>query len=96
LRDDAATAQLELQVTPGASADAVGPYADGALRVRVTRPPAGGEANRAVLRLVARALRLPPSRLVLVAGERGRRKRIRIDGIAADELERRLRALGEV
>ena len=96
MRDDAATAQLELQVTPGASADAVGPYADGALRVRVTRPPAGGEANRAVLRLVARALRLPPSRLVLVAGERGRRKRIRIDGIAADELERRLRELGEV
>jgi len=87
---------LELHVTPGASADAVGPFAAGTLRVRVTRPPADGEANRAVVRLVARALGLPPSRLVLVAGERGRRKRLRVDGIAAGELERRLRALGEV
>jgi len=89
-------AQLEIRVTPGASADAVGPVAGGVLRVRVTRPPADGEANRAVLRLVARALRIPSSRLVLVAGERGRRKRIRIDGVEADELERRLRALDEV
>jgi uncharacterized protein YggU (UPF0235/DUF167 family) len=89
-------AQLEVHVTPGAAADAVGPFVDGMLRVRVTRPPAGGEANRAVLRLVARALRLPPSHLVLVAGERGRRKRIRIDDVAVDELERRLQALGEV
>ena len=89
-------ATLELHVTPGASGDAVGPFADGVLRVRVTRPPADGEANRAVVRLVGRALDLAPSRLVLVAGERGRRKRIRVDGIDPAELDRRLRAIGEV
>ena len=89
-------ATLELHVTPGASRDAVGPFADGVLRVRVTRPPTDGEANRAVVRLVGRALGLAPSRLVLVAGERGRRKRISVDGLGADELERRLRTIGEV
>jgi hypothetical protein len=89
-------ATLELHVTPGASGDAVGPFADGVLRVRVTRPPTDGEANRAVVRLVGRALGVAPSRLVLVAGERGRRKRIRVDGLDADELERRLRTIGEV
>lgn len=83
-------ADLEIAVTPRAAADRVGPYADGVLRVRVTRPPADGEANRAVLRLVARALGLPPSRLVLVAGERARRKRLRVDGVDAAELDRRL------
>ena len=86
-------ARLELHVTPGASADAVGPFADGVLRVRVTRPPADGEANRSVLRLVADALGLPPSRLALVAGARGRRKRLQIDGVNDAELGRRLRDL---
>jgi hypothetical protein len=84
---------LELAVTPRAATDRVGPFRDGVLRVRVTRPPADGEANRAVLRLVARAIGLPVSRLSVVAGERARRKRITIEGIDADELGRRLAAL---
>jgi hypothetical protein len=84
---------LELAVTPRAASDRVGPFRDGVLRVRVTRPPADGEANRAVLRLVARAIGLPVSRLSVVAGERARRKRITIEGIDADELGRRLAAL---
>lgn len=84
---------LELSVTPRAATDRVGPFRDGVLRVRVTRPPADGEANRAVLRLVARAIGLPVSRLSVAAGERARRKRITIEGIDAGELGRRLAAL---
>jgi len=86
-------AEVELAVVPRASVNRVGPYADGVLRIRVVRPPAGGEANRSVLRLVADALGLPPSRLALVAGARGRRKRLRVDGVDDAELARRLRDL---
>ncbi|HSI99831.1 MAG TPA: DUF167 domain-containing protein [Patescibacteria group bacterium] len=85
--------EIELAVTPRAAADRVGPYRDGVLRVRVTRPPADGEANRAVLRLVARAIGVPPSRLTLASGERARRKRVTVEGIDATELGRRLAAL---
>ena len=84
---------VELAVTPRAAADRVGPYRDGLLRVRVTRPPADGEANRAVLRLVSRALGVPVSRIALAAGERARRKRVTVEGIDAAELGRRLAAL---
>ena len=87
-------ADLDLTVTPRASADRVGLRADGALRVRVTRPPADGEANLAVMRLVADALDLAPSRVTVVAGARGRRKRLRIEGLDAAGLERRLAAIG--
>ena len=87
-------ADLDLHVTPGASRDGVGPFEDGALRVRITRPPADGEANRAALRLVARALGVRPGRLAIVAGERSRRKRVRIDSLEPTELERRLRLMG--
>lgn len=78
---------------PGASANRVGPYANGVLRVRVVRPAADGEANRALIRLVAGALGLAPSGLELVAGRTARRKRLSLDGIDPDELDRRLRAL---
>jgi uncharacterized protein len=86
-------ADLQLVVTPRAASDGVGPWRDGVLRVRVTRPPADGEANRAVLRLVSRALGIPASRLDLVQGATGRHKRVRIDGLRADELDRRLASL---
>ena len=85
--------ELALRVTPRAEADRVGPFADGLLQVRVTRPPADGEANRAVLRLVARALGVPSSRVTLVAGARSRHKRCAIDGISPLELETRLSRL---
>jgi hypothetical protein len=85
---------LEVAVTPRSAADRVGPFVDGVLRVRVTRPPADGEANRAVIRLVARALELAPSRMALVSGERSRRKRLRVDGIGDEELARRLAGIG--
>lgn len=84
---------IELVVTPRAAADRVGPFRDGVLRVRVTRPPADGEANRAVIRLVARAIGVPASRVILVSGERGRRKRLSLEGIDPSELGRRLAAL---
>ncbi len=86
--------ELELTVVPRSAADRVGPYEAGILRVRVTRPPADGEANRAVLRLVAGALGVAPGRVTLVAGGRARRKRVRVEGIDEAELQRRLRRLG--
>ncbi len=90
-----ARVELALRVTPRANAERVGPYADGLLGVRVTRPPADGEANRAVLRLVAGALGVPPSSVTLVAGARSRRKRVAVEGLSADDLAARLAGLGD-
>ena len=87
-------ADLHVAVVPRAAFDAVGPYVEGTLRVRVTRPPADGEANQALIRLVARALDVAPSTLELVAGLRSRRKRIRVSGLDEGELRRRLESIG--
>jgi uncharacterized protein len=83
-------AQLEVLVTPRASAERVGPMADGVLRVHVTRPPADGEANDAVRRLLARTLGIAPSRVLLVSGDRSRRKHFAVTGMDRAELARRL------
>ena len=87
-------AGVEVAVTPGASRDRVGPLRDGVLAVRTTRPAADGEANGAVVRLVARAVGVAPSQVEIVAGRRGRRKRIEIHGVDEAELGRRLRSIG--
>ena len=91
----AAPSQVVVHVTPRADADRAGPYAAGVLQVRVTRPPADGEANEAVRALLARVLGVRPSAVTLLSGRRARTKRFAIDGLGPPELARRLLALGD-
>jgi uncharacterized protein (TIGR00251 family) len=62
----------------------------GALRVAVTAPPEKGKANVAIQAVLALALSCKASQITLLSGETSRRKRFLIDGITADELNRRL------
>jgi uncharacterized protein YggU (UPF0235/DUF167 family) len=69
---------LTLRVTPRAAADRVvaEPDAEGGPRVRihVTVAPEDGKANRAVIALLAKALGIAKSRIIIVRGETGRDK----------------------
>lgn len=91
----AASTQLSVRVTARADVDRVGPYAQGALHVRVTRPPADGAANEAVRGLLARALGIPRSSIELVAGARSRTKRFAIEGLSSADLATRLSAFDD-
>jgi uncharacterized protein (TIGR00251 family) len=75
---DGTACELSLHVVPGASRTAVAGVHGGALRVRLAAPPIDGRANAELLRWLSRALGLPGQAVVLVAGERSRRKRVRI------------------
>ena len=68
-------------MTPRAAADAIAGWRDGVLLVRVTAPPAGGRANAAVTRLLARSVGLPQSAVQIVGGPAARRKRVELRGI---------------
>ena len=69
---------IEVRVTPNASREQV--TRDGVrFVVRVTVPPEDGKANKAVTRLLAKALGVAPSRLTLVRGATGRDKQFRLD-----------------
>ena len=67
--------RLTVRVTPRSSADRIEGFgAGGDLRVRVTAAPADGQANDAVIKLLAKALGVPPRDVVLVAGAAARNK----------------------
>lgn len=70
-------ARLVLRVTPKAARNHLS-EADGIVSVRVTTVPENGKANAAVIKLLARALDLPKSRLRLLRGQRGRDKIVEI------------------
>jgi uncharacterized protein YggU (UPF0235/DUF167 family) len=68
-----------VRVQPRARRNEVVEQAGGVLRVRVTAAPEGGEANRAVIALLADALGVAPSRIALVRGAASRDKLFRIE-----------------
>jgi uncharacterized protein YggU (UPF0235/DUF167 family) len=79
---------LTVRVTPKGGRDAIegiAQRADGAcvLKLRVRAAASEGEANAAVLRLVAAALGVPARDVSLLAGGRGRVKRLRVAGAGA-------------
>ena len=75
---------VALQVTPKAAhdrIDGVAPGPDGrVLKVKVTAAPDRGKANDEVIRLLAKAWGLAPSRLTLASGETSRRKVVQVSG----------------
>lgn len=71
---------VAIRVIPRASHNVVLGVVDGSLRVRTTAPPADGKANKAVVRLVAKFLGLPPSRIEVLRGLKQRNKQLLIRG----------------
>lgn len=65
--------EIACRVTPGASRDRIEVTQSG-LRVHVTAPPEDGRANAAVQKLLAKAMGVAKTRLVLRRGARSRDK----------------------
>jgi len=76
---------VALRVTPRGGRDdidGVETLADGrsVVKVRVRAVAEGGEANRAVLELLAKALGVPKARLKILSGATSRLKQVAVDG----------------
>lgn len=88
-------ALLNIRVQPRASRNEIaGLSEDGVLKVRVTAAPTDGEANDAVLRLLAKHLHMAPGALTIVRGGSSRNKVIEVAGLSDAELRQRFQALG--
>lgn len=72
--------RIRVQVKPGAHTDEVARLADGSLSVRVKARAKDGEANDAVVRIVARFYKVPKSSVRLVSGRASRTKLLDVPG----------------
>ena len=85
--------QIAVRVTPRGGRDVVdGWIRDDAgrllLKVRVAAAAAEGQANVAVIAVLAKALGRPKSSLHLVSGQTARVKRVEVEGIVEADLAR--------
>ncbi len=82
--------RLQVKVVPGASRSEVAGLLGAAVKVRVSAPPEGGQANRAVCALLAERLGLPLAQVTVVAGPASPVKVIGLVGITETEAKARL------
>lgn len=87
-RRDGERISFSVRVTPRASANAVAGVRDGALIVRVTAPPVEGQANEAVVALLADVLHLPKRAVRVVRGGAARTKLVSVPQDAEGALRR--------
>ncbi len=85
--------RLAVRVTPRGGRDGVDGWTrDDAgravLKVRVAAAAADGAANAAVIALLAKALGVPKSAVSLLAGHTARVKRLEIEGLGENDLDR--------
>jgi uncharacterized protein (TIGR00251 family) len=74
---------LEILVQPRASRTRVVGVHDGRLKVQLAAPPVDGEANAALVVFLADALGSRRSDVSIEHGDTGRRKTVRVSGVAA-------------
>jgi uncharacterized protein (TIGR00251 family) len=79
-----------VKVQPRARRNAIVGELGDALKVALTAPPVDGKANEACIEFFADALNLARSSITIAAGQTSRNKVIRVTGIPAAELRKRL------
>jgi uncharacterized protein (TIGR00251 family) len=76
-----------VRVVPRASKSEIVGELDGNLKVRISAPPVDGAANAELTKVLAKAFGVAKSAVEIIAGETSKTKRIRIFGVAAEQLQ---------
>ena len=86
-------ARLSVKVVPRASRDEIVGWLGDRLKVKIAAPPTDGRANDALEAFLAARLGLPRRGARVAAGHTSTSKIVEFDGLAQQELARRLDAL---
>jgi len=83
-------ASFAVKVQPRAKKNAVTGEVGEALKVAITAPPVDGKANAACIEFLANLLRVPRSSVTIASGHSSPRKIIRVSGIRAEDVRKRI------
>jgi len=76
--------EFDVKVVPKSSANKI-EATEAGIKVWVTAPPVDGQANRAVVRLVADRLGVAPSRVEIVRGHVWKTKTLAVEGMNLEQ-----------
>jgi len=72
---------LRIKVEPRSSkSEIVGPYGDG-IKVKLTSPPVDGKANKELIELLSKELKIPRKNIEIISGQSSKNKVVRIIGL---------------
>ena len=81
---------IRIKVVPGASGNGITGVLGDRLKVRVSAPPEGGRANKAVCAVIAAALGAKPRQVSVQSGQTSPEKVVRVSGIRFETAARLL------
>lgn len=90
IKDSPAGASFAIKVQPRAKKNAISGELGDALKLSLTSPPVEGRANEACIEFLAKLLNVARSSVTIAAGETSRNKVIRVAGLSAVEVRKRL------
>ena len=91
IQPDGEDVLLRVKAVPGASRDALAGVLGDRLKVRISAPPEGGQANDAICRILAKTLGLKPRDVLIERGRGSPEKTIRLCNIDAARVRAALR-----
>jgi uncharacterized protein len=81
---------FSIKVQPRAKRNAITGELGDALKISLTAPPVDGKANAACIEFFANLLKVPRSSVTIAAGQISRNKVIRVVGLPAEQIRKRL------
>jgi len=79
-----------VKVHPRAKKNAITGEVGDAVKLSLTTPPIEGRANQASVEFFRKLLKVPRSSVTIASGQASRNKVIRVSGLSAEEVRRRL------
>jgi uncharacterized protein (TIGR00251 family) len=90
IHDTPAGATFAVKIHPRARKDAITGELEDALKLSLKAPPVEDRANEAGIEFLANLLKVPRSSVTIAFGQNSARKVIRVRGVSADEVQKRL------
>ena len=80
--------EFNVRIIPGSSRNEIAGRDGSVYRIKVTSPPVDGKANKALITLLSKKIKIPKKNIQIISGEKSRNKRIKVNGISGNEIAR--------
>jgi uncharacterized protein len=90
MQESGSAVTFAVKVHPRAKKNAITGELGDALKISLTAPPIDGKANEACIEFFAKLLKVPRSSVTIASGQTSRSKVIRVAGLSAEEVRKRV------